>query len=101
MEYYTTSLQHTLAELERVDLFIQMQVWRARQVQKFNDEFQGIHIPEQEVDALLTQHLSWRGATLGTLPWPPPSSPPMMVGSSACPTSSTPLAGSIRRWERC
>lgn len=56
MESYTTSLQHILAELERVDLFIQVQVRRARQVQKFNDEFQGIHIPEQEVDALLTQH---------------------------------------------
>jgi len=46
-----------------VDLFIQVQVWRARQVQKFNDETQGTHIPEQEVDALLTQHLSWRAAT--------------------------------------
>ena len=54
-EYYTTSLQHMLAELERVDLLIQVQVQRARQVQENNCEFQGLCISEQEIDALLKQ----------------------------------------------
>ena len=54
-EYYTTSLQHILAELERVDLLIQVQVRRARQVQESNCEFQGLCISEQEIDALLKQ----------------------------------------------
>ena len=54
-EYYTTSLQHILAELERVDLLIQVQVQRARQMQESNCEFQGLCISEQEIDALLKQ----------------------------------------------
>ncbi|MBE9530823.1 MAG: hypothetical protein IMF00_06115 [Proteobacteria bacterium] len=36
-EYYTTSLQHILAELERIDLLIQVQVRRARD--RFSSEF--------------------------------------------------------------
>ena len=53
--YYATSLQHILAELERVDLLIRAQVWRARQVQEADDEFQGLYISEREVDALMAQ----------------------------------------------
>ncbi|MDL1981737.1 MAG: hypothetical protein LWX02_09770 [Deltaproteobacteria bacterium] len=56
-EYYTTSLQHILAELERIDLLIQVQVQRARHVQENNCEFQGLCISEQEIDALLAQPL--------------------------------------------
>jgi SpoVK/Ycf46/Vps4 family AAA+-type ATPase len=52
--YYGTSLQHILAELERVDLLIRVQVWRARQLQEA-DEFQGLYISEDEVDALMAQ----------------------------------------------
>jgi hypothetical protein len=55
MNYFTTSLDHILAELERIDLLIQVQVSRARQVQKADGEFQGLYIPEQEVDSLLSQ----------------------------------------------
>jgi hypothetical protein len=55
MEHYATSLQHILAKLERIDLLIQVQVGRARQVQASDAEFQGLYIPEQEVDALLAQ----------------------------------------------
>lgn len=55
MEYYATSLQHILAELERIDLLIRVQVGRARQVQSSDAEFQGLYIPEQEVDTLLAQ----------------------------------------------
>ncbi|MCB0061850.1 MAG: ATP-binding protein [Caldilineaceae bacterium] len=53
MQPYATSLQHILAELERIDLLIQLQVWRARQVHAADEQFQGIYIPEEEVDALL------------------------------------------------
>ena len=56
-EYYTTSLQHILAELERVDLLIQAQIRRARQVYMADSEFQGLCISEQEIDALLEQPL--------------------------------------------
>ena len=54
-EYYTTSLQHILAELERVDLLIQIQIRRARQVHMADSEFQGLCISEQEIDALPAQ----------------------------------------------
>jgi len=53
MEYYTTSLQHILAEIERIDLIIKRQVQLTREVQKINCEFQGLCISEQEIDALL------------------------------------------------
>jgi hypothetical protein len=56
-EYYTTSLQHILAELERVDLLIQVQIRRARQVHMTDSEFQGLCISEQEIDVLLAQPL--------------------------------------------
>ena len=55
MEYYTTSLQHILAELERIDLLVQAQIRRARQVHMADSEFHGLCISEQEVDALLKQ----------------------------------------------
>ncbi len=52
---YTSSLHHLLSELARIDLLIQGQVWRARQMQGTDDEFQGLYISEQELDALLAQ----------------------------------------------
>ena len=57
MEHYATSLQHILAELERIDLLVRVQVGRSRQVQSSDAEFQGLYIPEQEVDTLLAQPL--------------------------------------------
>lgn len=54
MEPFATSLQHILAELERIDLLIQQQVWRARQLYGNDENFQGIYIPEEEIDELLT-----------------------------------------------
>jgi len=53
MEPYSTSLEHVLAELERIDLLIRAQVERARQVAEEEGELQGLYISEQEVDALL------------------------------------------------
>ncbi len=55
MEHYATSLQHILAELERIDLLIRAQIWRARQVQEGGGAFQGLYISEKEIDALLAQ----------------------------------------------
>ena len=55
MQGFPDSLHHILAELERIDLLIQAAVNRAREVQGAADEFQGLYIPEQEVDALLSQ----------------------------------------------
>ena len=53
MAPYDTSLQHILAELERIDLLVQVQVWRARQLNEADEQFQGLVITEQEVDTLL------------------------------------------------
>ena len=55
MQGFQDSLHHILAELEHIDLLIQAAVNRARAVQGAADEFQGLYIPEQEVDALLSQ----------------------------------------------
>lgn len=54
-QYFFNSTQHILAELERIDVLIRAQVVRARQIQKFDSEFQGLYIPETEVDALLEE----------------------------------------------
>src|SRR5262245_15932642 len=53
IDYFSTSLQHILAELERVDLLIRLQVDRARQTQKTYTELQGLYISEEEVDSLM------------------------------------------------
>ena len=33
MPYYATSLDHLLAEVERIDLLLRVQVWQAQQLQ--------------------------------------------------------------------
>ena len=53
MEPFTNSLQHILAELERIDLLIRAQAQRARQTHAVDADFLGLYISEQEVDALL------------------------------------------------
>ena len=53
--FYATSLEHILAELERIDLLVQCQVARARHLQPAADPYQGLCITEQEVDALLAR----------------------------------------------
>lgn len=61
--YYRSSLQHILAELERLDFFLQAQVQRARQLHPAENEFQGLYISEQEVEALLQEKTAlprWR-----------------------------------------
>jgi sulfur carrier protein ThiS len=51
---FLSSIEHILAEFERIDLFIEAQVWHARQLSK-SDDLQGLYISEQEIDALLPQ----------------------------------------------
>ena len=52
-DYFSTSLQHILAELERAHLLIRLQVDRARQTSKTYTELQGLYISEEEVDSLM------------------------------------------------
>ena len=68
---YVRSVDHILGELERIDLLIEAQVRRARQVNKDND-LQGLYISEREVDTILAQ-------PIGLPPWA--STPP--VGADA------------------
>jgi hypothetical protein len=46
ISYFSTSLRHLLAELERIDLLIQVLVWRSRQVQETDEEYQGLYITD-------------------------------------------------------
>jgi hypothetical protein len=41
-DLFATSLQHNLAELERLDQLIRAQISRARALQKLDHEFQGL-----------------------------------------------------------
>src|SRR6266566_8493818 len=54
MSAYTTSLQHILAELARLDLLIRAQVWRARQRHAGEQaELSAFYISEAEIDTQL------------------------------------------------
>jgi SpoVK/Ycf46/Vps4 family AAA+-type ATPase len=55
VDHYPTSLDHLLAELERIDLLIRSQVAHQRALQSEDAQFQGLYISEQEVDRLLQQ----------------------------------------------
>ncbi|MGH3924405.1 MAG: hypothetical protein ACRDTT_16345, partial [Pseudonocardiaceae bacterium] len=53
-ESYTTSLQHVLAELARLDLLLRVQVWRLRQSSGAREEgLSAFYIPDAEIDVLL------------------------------------------------
>jgi SpoVK/Ycf46/Vps4 family AAA+-type ATPase len=52
---FQSSLEHVLAELERVDLFLRLQVQRARQFKGSDDRFEGLYVSDQEVDAICSQ----------------------------------------------
>jgi SpoVK/Ycf46/Vps4 family AAA+-type ATPase len=71
MDAFENSLQHLLAELERIDLLIAAQIARARRLYANDEQFRGLYISEEEVDALLKQPVGFprwaRGDTsLGT-----------------------------------
>ena len=55
MNYFENSLQHLLSELERIDLLIAAQVARMRRLNKQDEQFRGLYISEEDVNALLNQ----------------------------------------------
>ena len=64
---YVTSLEHILAELERLDLLLRIQVWRARQVRGEAGDLAAFYIPEAEADEFLDKTLGmpvWAGVPL-------------------------------------
>lgn len=66
MKYYKTSLQHLLAELERIDLLIQVQLQRLQTIQSTDPAFQGLYISEPELKQLLEKPIGvprWAAAT--------------------------------------
>jgi ATP-dependent 26S proteasome regulatory subunit len=71
MPAYQTSREHILAELERVDLLVQLQVWRARQLHSNDEELRGLYLSEPEVDALLARPLGMPRWAAAPLPAPP------------------------------
>ena len=67
---YRTSLQQILAELDRFDLLLRVQVWRARQRHAdAEEELAAFYIPEAEADALLDQAIGT--PTWAIVPLPP------------------------------
>ena len=55
MTLFAHSLDHLLAELERIDLLVRIQVWRARQLHAGDNDLSPYYVSEGEVDALLAQ----------------------------------------------
>jgi hypothetical protein len=70
MDGYGTSLEHLLAELERLGTMLQVQVWRARQRPGgTGEELAAFYVPEAEVDEIL--HTG-----VGAPPWGAVALPP-------------------------
>ena len=64
---YRTSRRHVLAELERLDLLLRVQVWRARQARGEAGELAAFYIPDAEADELLDKAIGqplWAGVPL-------------------------------------
>jgi hypothetical protein len=53
MDYFSNSLQHILAEMQRLEFLVQIQVWRARQLNPEQDHLSAYYIPDEEVDISL------------------------------------------------
>jgi SpoVK/Ycf46/Vps4 family AAA+-type ATPase len=51
--YYETNLQHISEELKRIDLLIHLQILRIRDKNGEVDEFRGLYISEEEINAFL------------------------------------------------
>jgi DNA replication protein DnaC len=66
---YGTSLQQILAELERLDLLLRVQVWRAQQRHGDAEELAAFYIPEAEADELLDKAIG--APTWASVPLPP------------------------------
>jgi iron uptake system EfeUOB component EfeO/EfeM len=51
--YYETNMEYISEELKRIDLMIYQQIPRIRQKSEDADEFWGLYISEEEIDAIL------------------------------------------------
>jgi hypothetical protein len=51
-DVYSSSIEHILSELERVDLLIRLAVTRARRRKQADDRFEGLYISDEEIEAL-------------------------------------------------
>ncbi len=62
MDYFANSQHHLLAELERIDLLIRSLVASSRRAFSDDEQFRGLYISEQELEALLKRPIgrpSW------------------------------------------
>jgi hypothetical protein len=55
MTYFSTSIEHILAELERIDLLIQVHVHKVRNIQATDSAFRGLYLSEEQIDNLLAK----------------------------------------------
>jgi len=53
MTYFSTSIGHILAELERIDLLIHVHVHKIRKIQTTDSAFRGLYLSEEQIDNLL------------------------------------------------
>jgi SpoVK/Ycf46/Vps4 family AAA+-type ATPase len=60
-KYFSSSTEHILAELSRIDYLLRVYVSLARQIQVTDGQFQGLYISEQEVDGLLKSPIGLPG----------------------------------------
>jgi len=73
---FADSVEHLLAELERIDLLIRARVAHLRRAQTEDEHFHGLYISEQEVDQLL-------GKPLGAPQWLMQAEPERWAGIDA------------------
>ena len=103
MAPYDTSLQHILAELERIDLLLQAQVWRARQRYAADEAFQGLVIQEEEIDALLARPAGLPRWACEAAPWSQFDLQPALerlAGEIAARALPVPQLASLCAWMR-
>jgi SpoVK/Ycf46/Vps4 family AAA+-type ATPase len=68
MAGYSSSVEHLLEELQRIDLLVRLQIRRFRMLGRAGqDDFRGLYIKEEEIDALLADEVPFR-ATGGIEP---------------------------------
>jgi SpoVK/Ycf46/Vps4 family AAA+-type ATPase len=76
MASYENSVAHLLEELQRIDLTVRLQILRMRmQSATGQDDFRGLYIKEEEIDAILAAEVPF-GATGGSMP---PQLDPLMA----------------------
>lgn len=70
MQAFTDSLAHLLAEMERIDLLMRFQITRQRKLSTGDEQFRGLYIYEQEVDALLRKPIGLPQWLVSEPDWP-------------------------------